>query len=149
MSGSKSSTTLANSVAIPRVVVVAGSIAIAVLVLLVAFLVVRAALVPTDAMVVASNPRWGACTQDQAGQGYQCAAVATVTNQGGSRGSQVYRYLAFYLPDGSGCDVDVPQLDPAASRPLSCEVRFSSNYPSGSGPGLAPTDPPKAIVRQP
>ncbi len=68
-------------VALPRVVVMAGSIAIVVLVLLVAFLVVRAALVPTDAIIVASNARWGACTTDQAGQGYQCAAAATVTNE--------------------------------------------------------------------
>ncbi|SRR6266568_2583846 len=135
-------------VALPRVVVMAGSIAIVVLVLLVAFLVVRAALVPTDAIIVASNARW-ACTTDQAGQGYQCAAAATVTNEGGSRGAQTYRYLAFYLPDGSGCDIDIPQLDPGTSRTLACEVRFSSNYPSGSGSGIAPSEAPKAIVRQP
>jgi hypothetical protein len=139
----------ADSIAVPRVVVVTGSIAIIVLVLLVAFLVVRTALVPADPVIVASNAHWGTCTTDQAGQGYQCVAVATVTNQGGSRGSQVYRYLAFYLLDGTGCDVDIPELDPGASRSLTCEVRFSSNYPTGSGPGLAPTDPPKAIVRQP
>ena len=136
-------------VALPRVVVVAGSTAIVVLVLLVAFLVVRAALLPTDAVIVASNARWGACTTDQAGQGYQCAVSATVTNEGGSRGEQTYRYLAFYVPDGSGCDVDIPQLDPGTSRTLACEVGFSSNYPSGSGPGIAPSDPPRAIVRQP
>jgi hypothetical protein len=136
-------------VVVPRVVVVAGSIAIVVLMLLVAFLVLRAALVPTDAIIVASNARWGTCTTDQAGQGYQCLAMATVTNQGGSRGSQVYRYLAFYLPDGSGCDVDIPQLDGGASRSLNCGVHFASNYPSGIGPGLVPSDPPKAIVRQP
>jgi hypothetical protein len=136
-------------VALPRVVVMAGSIAIVVLVLLVAFLVVRAALVPTDAIIVASNARWGACTTDQAEQGYQCAAAATVTNEGGSRGAQTYRYLAVYLPDGSGCDVDIPQLDPGTSRTLACEVRFLSNYPSGSGSGIAPSEAPKAIVRQP
>jgi hypothetical protein len=139
---------LTNTIALPRVVVVAGSIAIVVLLLLVAFLVFRSALPPTDAVLAASNPHWGACTQDQAGQGYQCTAVATVTNQGGSRGAQDYRYLAFYMSDGTGCDVDIPQLDPGAARTLSCEVRFSSNYPSGSGPGIAPTDSPKAIVRQ-
>lgn len=120
-----------------------------VLVLLVAFLVLRATLIPTDAIIVATNAHWGTCTTDQAGQGYQCVAVATVTNQGGSRGSQVYRYLAFYLPDGTGCDVDIPQLDGGAARALSCEVHFGSSYPSGSGPGLVPNDPPKAIVRQP
>jgi hypothetical protein len=134
---------------VPRVVVVGGSIALVVLVLLVGFLILRVALAPTDAIVVASNSHWGVCTQDQAGQSYQCAAVATVSNQGGSRGSQVFRYLAFYLPDGSGCDVDIPLLDPGASRTLSCMVQFLSNYPSGNGPGIAPTDPPKAIIRQP
>lgn len=77
------------------------------------------------------------------------AITGSLTNQGGSRGSQVYRYLAFYLSDGTGCDADIPQLDPGASRTLSCAVQFSSNYPSGSSPGIAPTDPPKAIVRQP
>ncbi len=51
-----------------------------------------------------------------------------------SRGSQVYHYLAFYLSDGTGCDVDIPRLDPGASRTLSCAVQFSSNYPSGNGP---------------
>src|SRR5216683_1996278 len=68
---------------VPRVIVVAGSIALVVLVLLVGVLVVRLVLAPTHAILVASNAHWAACTKDQAGQGYQCAAVATVTNQGG------------------------------------------------------------------
>jgi hypothetical protein len=131
------------------VVVIAGSIAIVVLVLVVAALVLRESFAPTDAVIVATNAHWGVCSEDQAGQGYQCEAWATVTNQGGSRGGQSYRYLAFYLPDDGGCDVDIPQLAPGATQALNCLVRFSSNYPSGSGPGIAPTDPPTAIVRQP
>lgn len=132
---------------VPRVVVVAGSIALVVLVLVVAVLVLRGN--ESDALLVASDAHWGACTEDQAGQGYQCSAVAKVTNQGGSRGVQVYRYLAFYLPDGSGCDVDIPRLAPGAVQTLSCAVAFGSNYPSGNGPGLAPSEPPRAIVRTP
>ncbi len=127
-------------------VVVAGSISLVVLVLLVAILVLRGN--ESDALFVATGAHWAGCTQDQAGQEYQCMAAANVTNQGGSRGSQIYRYLAFYLPDGSGC-VDIPQLDAGASRAVSCQVQFASNFPSGSGPGLAPTDPPRAIVRTP
>jgi hypothetical protein len=134
-------------VTVPRVVVVAGSIALVVLVLLVAVLVLRGN--ESDALLVVSDAHWGGCTQDQAGQGYQCSAVAKVTNQGGSRGVQVYRYLAFYLADGTGCDVDIPQLGPGASQTLSCAVTFGSNYPSGSGPGIVPSDPPRAIVRTP
>jgi hypothetical protein len=135
-------------VIVPRVAVIAVAIALVVLALVVAVLVFHDVAAPTDAVIVASNPHWGVCSIDQAGQGYQCEAVATVTNQGGTIGESPYRYLAFYLPDGSGCDVDIPQLDPGASKTLDCLVGFSSNYPSGSGPGIAPTDPPKAIVRQ-
>lgn len=133
---------------VPRVVVVAGSIALIVLVLLVAVLVLRGG-EPSDALLIASDPHWGACTEDQAGKGYQCRAVAQVTNQGGTRGAQVYRYLAFYLSDGTGCDVDIPQLEPGAAQTLGCAVAFASNYPSGSGPGLVPSDPPRAVVRTP
>lgn len=131
----------------PRVVVVAGAIALVVLALLVAVLVLRVN--ESDALLVVSDARWGACTQDQAGKGYQCQATAKVINDGGSRGMQVYRYLAFFLPDGTGCDVDIPQLGPGDAQTLTCAVTFASNYPSGNGPGIAPTDPPKAVVRQP
>lgn len=126
----------------------ASSIALLILAAVVVFLVWRLAQ-STDAIYVVTNSHWGPCTEDRAGEGYRCAAIGTVTNQGGSRGAQIYRYLAFYIPDGSGCDVDVPTLDPGASRTLTCQVQLSSNYPSGSGPGIAPRDPPKAIVRQP
>jgi hypothetical protein len=132
---------------VPRVIVVAGSIALVGLVLVVGVLILRGN--ESDALLVVSNAHWGACTQDQAGKGYQCQAVAKVTNDGGSRGAQVFHYLAFYLPDGTGCDVDIPQLEPGAAQTLSCAVAFGSNYPGGSGPGLAPSDPPRAIVRTP
>lgn len=135
---------LANSIVVPRVVVVAGSIAIVVLVLLVAFLVLRSALVPTDAVYVASDPHWGACTQT--GQTVQCPAVATVTNQGGSRVAHV-QYLAFYLPDGTGCDADIPAIDPGASQTLSCVVTMGSNFPPGTTGNQTPRDPPRAIVQ--
>ncbi|TMC52369.1 MAG: hypothetical protein E6J20_11920 [Chloroflexi bacterium] len=129
---------------VPRIVVVAGSIAIVVLVLLVAFLVLRGALVPTDAVYVVSHPQWGACTQT--GQSVHCTAIATVTNQGGSRVARV-QYLAFYLPDGSGCDADIPVIDPGASRSLSCVVTMGSNFPPGTTGSQTPTDPPKAVVQ--
>jgi hypothetical protein len=129
---------------VPRVVVVAGSIAIVVLVLLVAFLVLRSALVPTDAVYIASNPHWGACTQT--GQTVHCAAIATVTNQGGTRITRV-QYLAFYLPDGGGCDADIPAIDPGTSRSLSCVVTMGSNFPPGTIGNQTPTDPPKAMVQ--
>ena len=132
------------TVTVPHVVLVAGSIAIVVLVLLVASLVLRNALVPTDAILVASNARWGACTQ--AGQTVHCIAIATVTNQGGSRVVRV-QYLAFYLPDGTGCDADIPAIDPGASRSLSCVVTMDSNFPPGTTGNQTPTDPPKAIVQ--
>lgn len=132
---------------VPRIVVVAGSIALVALALVVVVLVLRGN--DTDALLVVSNARWGACTQDRAGKGYQCTAMAKVTNEGGSRGAQVFRYLAFYLPDGTGCDVDIPRLEPGAVQTLSCAVSFGSNYPSGSGPGLAPSDSLRAVVRTP
>jgi hypothetical protein len=96
-----------------------------------------------DAVYVASNPRWGACTQ--AGQTVQCAAIATVMNQGGSRIARV-QYLAFHLPNGTGCDADIPAIDPGASTTLSCVVTMGSNFPPGTTRNQAPTDPPKAIV---
>jgi hypothetical protein len=123
---------------------VAGSIAIVVLVLLVAFLVLRAALVPTDTVYVASNPHWGTCTQ--ASEVVHCAAIATVTNRGGSRVARV-QYLAFYVLNGAGCDADIPTIDPGASRSLSCTVTMGSNFPPGTTGNQTPTDPPKAIVQ--
>ena len=129
---------------VPRIVVVAGSISIVVLVLLVAFLVLRTMLLPTDAVYVASNPHWGACTQT--GQTVHCPAIATVTNQGGRRVARA-QYLAFYLLDGSGCDADIPAIDPGASRSLSCVVTIGSNFPPGSTGNQTPTDPPKAVVQ--
>lgn len=123
---------------------VAGSIGIVVLVLLFAFLVVRAALAPTDAVYIASNPHWGACSQ--AGQEVRCTAIATVTNQGGTRIARV-QYLAFFLSDGTGCDADIPTIDPGASRSLSCVVTMGSNLPPGTTGNPTPTDPPKAIVQ--
>lgn len=134
----------ADSVAVPRVVVVAGSITIVVLVLLGAFIALRTALVPTEAVYVASNPRWGTCTQ--AGQTVHCPAIATVTNQGGQRVAH-YQYLAFYLPDGSGCDVDIPAIDPGASQMLSCVVTMGSNFPPGTTGNQTRSDPPKAVVQ--
>jgi len=131
-------------VVVPRVVVVASAIAIVVLVLLVAFLVLRAALVPTDAVYVASNPHWGTCTQ--AGQDVHCTAIATVTNQGGTRIARV-QYLAFFLSDGTGCDADIPAIDPGASRTLGCVVTMGSNFPPGTTGNQTPSDPPKAIVQ--
>jgi hypothetical protein len=132
------------TLAVPRVVVVAASIAIVVLVLLVAFLVLRAALAPTDAVYVASNPHWGACTQ--AGEVVHCTAIATVSNQGGSRVVRV-QYLAFYGPVGGGCDADIPMIDPGASRSLSCVVTMGSNFPPGTTGNQTPSDTPKAIVQ--
>ena len=79
--------------------------------------------------ILSSNARWGACTQ--AGQTVHCVAIATVTNQGGSRVVRV-QYLAFYLPDGTGCDADIPAIDPGASRSLSCVVTMDSNFPPGT-----------------
>lgn len=99
---------------------------------------------PTDAVYVASNPRWGACTQ--AGQDVHCTAIATVTNQGGTRIARV-QYLAFFLPDGSGCDAGIPVIDPGASRSLGCVVTIGSNFPPGTTGNQTPSDPPKAIVQ--
>src|SRR5207237_2595250 len=115
-----------------------------VLVLLVACLVLRNALVPTDAIFVASNARWGACTQ--AGQTVHCVAIATVTNQGGSRVVRV-QYLAFYLPDGTGCDADIPAIDPGASRRLSCVVTLDSDFPPRTTGTPPPRQPPHAITQ--
>jgi len=99
---------------------------------------------PTDAVYVASNPRWGTCTQ--AGQDVHCTAIATVTNQGGTRIAQVH-YLAFFLSDGTGCDADIPVIDPGASRSLGCVVTIGSNFPPGTTGNQTPSDPPKAIVQ--
>lgn len=129
---------------VPRSVVVAGSIALVVLVLLVAFLVLRTVLFQPDAVYVASNPHWGTCTQ--VGQAVHCAAIATVTNQGGSHVAR-YQYLAFYGPAGVGCDADIPAIDSGASRTLRCVVTLGSNFPPGSTGDPTPTDPPQAIVQ--
>lgn len=117
---------------VPRVVVVASAIAIVVLVLLVSFLVLRAALVPTDAVYVASNPHWGTCTQ--AGQDVHCTAIATVTNQGGTRIARVQWRSPVYRSSNS------------SKRTYKCG-RNASCHGSARGRSALPSSPGMHICR--
>lgn len=121
----------------------AGSIALVLLAAVAAFAIWRLSQ-PTEAEYVASNAHWGNCTQEV--QVVHCAAIATVTNLGGIRVVR-YQYLAFYAPDGGGCDADIPHIPPGASQTLSCIVTMASNFPPGSTGDQTPSDPPRAIVQ--
>src|ERR1700686_1446126 len=129
---------------VPRAVVAAGAITLVVLVLLVALVVLRGALVRSDSVYVASDAHWDGCMQYQ--QVVHCTASALVTNQGGAYVAR-YQYLAFYGPNGVGCDADIPRIDPGTSRTLSCVVALGSNFPPGTTGDQTPTDPPQAIVQ--